>query len=401
MQPLEPGKVVAIRVENGSSVLAGEVLLELDSTEAGADREALARDLEAAQAEIARRRAAIAVAGDPSLNPPGGALEVIVSAQARQRETAVLIADLGQLRAATASLKAQLAEKEATRARLRGSIEARQRLIALSKERVDMRKEVEAGGAGSRALTIEAMQQHETHLTTDVGERGQLAEADAAVLSLQRRVEEALTQFVAEQTQKLAETERKKDRLEQELVKARSKNERMQLRAPIAGTVQQLAVTTVGQVVAGGQSLLTVVPIDGAIEVEALISNKDIGFVEVGQPAIVKVEAFPFTRYGTIDATITKVSRDAVDERTATGMTDSATATRAQGTAVGSISQLNNLVFPATLALANSTIKVDGKEIALTPGMAVSVEVKTGQRRAIDYILSPLRETTARVGTER
>ena len=430
IQPLEPGKVVAIRVENGSRINAGDVLLELDPTESAADREAQASDLEAASAEASRRRAAIAaikaqtqqqlqtqpqqkktgefaagiaelVRGQANELPPIK-FDASISDLVRQREQNVLAADLAQLRSTIASLRAQLSEKQATKEKLRLSIAARHRLIELSKERVSMREQLDAKGSGSRALIIEAMQQLETHLTTDAGDRGQLLETDAAIASLERKVEENRTQFIADQSQKLAEAERKRDRLVQELLKAQSKNERTQLRSPIAGTVQQLSVTTVGQVVTSGQSLATIVPVDGQIEVEAMIANKDIGFVKLGQPAVVKVEAFPFTRYGVIDAQVIKISRDAVDERDAPNMTDAATAARPQNGAQNQpSSRSQNLVFPATLRLAQGTMMIDGEQIGLTPGMSVTVEIKTGQRRALDFVLSPLRELSSRAARER
>ena len=165
--------------------------------------------------------------------------------------------------------------------------------------------------------------------------------------------------------------------------------------------MQQLAVTTVGQVVSSGQSLMTIVPRDGPIEIEALVLNQDIGFVEAGQQAVIKVEAFPFTRFGTIPGTITKVSRDAVEEREAQGLADGSQAGRsgAQPGANGGRGQ--NLVFPATVRLEQTSIDIDGKQIALSPGMAVTVEVKTGQRRALDYLLSPLRDIASSSGRER
>jgi hemolysin D len=95
--------------------------------------------------------------------------------------------------------------------------------------------------------------------------------------------------------------------------------------------VQQLVVSTVGEVVASGQSLLTIVPLVSPIEVEAMIANGDIGFVEPGQTAVVKVEAFPFTRYGTVEGRVAKVSRDAVDERGATNLSDAANAAKPIG----------------------------------------------------------------------
>ena len=264
-----------------------------------------------------------------------------------------------------------------------------------------MRKSLETSGAGSRAMIIEALQQFETNMIADIGDRGQLIEVDAAIASLDSKIEETTAHFISEQTQKLAEAERKRDRLVQDVVKAKSKSDRTILRAPIAGTVQQLSVTTVGQVVASGQSVLTIVPLDGPIEVEALVTNKDIGFVEAGQPSIVKIEAFPFTRYGTIDAIVAKVSRDAVDERSANPTTDAATTARPQAASAGPSPPSVNLVFPATIKLARRTIRVDSKDVDLMPGMAVTVEIKTGQRRAIDYVLAPLREISSQTGHER
>jgi hemolysin D len=402
VQPLEPGKVIAIAVENGSRASAGDVLVELDPTETGADREALARELESARAEAARRRVAVAAAGADGLKPPAVVFPDATSESIRRREESVLAADLAQLASNRASLTAQHAERAAARDRLNASIAAREKLLALTRERADMRESLIEKGALSRALVIDSLQQHETHVTTQVSERGQLAEAIASVTTLERKIEEVSSQFIADQIQKLAEGERRADRLEQELVKARSKNERVKLRAPIAGTVQQLAVTTIGQVVTTGQALLTIVPLDSPIEIEAMIQNKDIGFVEPGQPAVVKVESFPFTRYGTIDGTVLKVSRDAADEREASALSDPGSAVKPQAsttaTAPGSP---QNLVFPAIIGLSRRVINVDGKDIPLSPGMAVVVEIRTGQRRAIDYVLSPLREVVSSTGHER
>jgi membrane fusion protein, hemolysin D len=265
-----------------------------------------------------------------------------------------------------------------------------------------MRETLNDKGALSRALVIDSLQQYEAQATTQVSERGQLAEALASLITLERKLDETVTQFIADQMQKLAEAERKADRLEQELIKAQSKNERAKLRAPIAGTVQQLAVTTVGQVVTTGQALMTIVPFDSPIEIEVMIQNKDIGFVEPGQPAAVKIESFPFTRYGTIAGTVLKVSRDAVDEREASALSDPGSAVKPQGsTTAAAPPKVQALVFPATIGLARRFINVDGKDIPLSAGMSVSVEIRTGQRRAIDYVLSPLREVAAASGHER
>jgi hemolysin D len=401
VQPLEAGRITAIRVENGSRVNAGDVLLELDPTESVADREAQAHDFEAASAEAARRTIAIAIARNDTLEPRPIPFDAGISEPVRRREEGVLAADLAQLRASLASLDAQLAEKEATKERLTTTIAARERLIALARERVAMRQKLDSMGSGSRSQTIDAMEQLETQITTDTHDRGELIETDAAMASLQRKRDGAVAQFIAEQSQKLAEIEGKRDRLEQELIKAKSKANRTELRAPIAGTVQQLTVSSLGQVVSSGQSLLTVVPVGGSIEVEAMVANQDIGFVEAGQPAVIKVDAFPFTRYGTISGVVEKVSRDAVDQRDSAVLSDAATAAKPQAATPSTPAKTENLVFPATIKVTQRSIVIDGKEIDLIPGMSVSVEIKTGRRRAIDYLLSPLREVASRAASER
>ena len=265
-----------------------------------------------------------------------------------------------------------------------------------------MREALQQTNASSRAQVIETLQRYQEQVTTQVGEKGQLGENEAALLTLDRKIEETIALFIADQNQKLAEAAQKADDFRAELVKADTKNSRTKLTAPIAGTVQQLAVTTLGQVVSFGQPLLTIVPFDAPIEIEAHIQNQDIGFVEPGQPAVIKVEAFPFTRYGTIDGIIINVSRDAVDDRDARALNDPKASTQIPAWSGGTeLSRSQNLVFPATISLSKNVIAVDGKDISLSPGMAVTVEILTGHRRALDYILSPLREVVSSSGHER
>jgi hemolysin D len=402
VQPLDPGKVAAVLVENGSRVKQGDVLLELDPTETAADQEKLTRDLSSAEAEAARRKSAIEQARrDSAASPQPIAFNPETSDVVRRREERVLAADLAQLAASVASLQADLEKSEATERRLRDSIAQRENLIALTKERVEMRQTLDTRGAGSRALVIDALTQYETELTTQTSETGQLRETAAGIQVTRRKMTETVSQFVADQSQKLAEAERKRDQIMQDLVKARNKNARTRLTAPVSGVVQQLAVTTVGQVVNSGQSLMTIVPLDAPLEIEAMILNKDIGFVEPGQPAVVKVDAFPFTRYGTLVGTVTKVSSDAVDMRDSPNLSDAAAAVKVQGMSPNTGSSRPELAFPATIKLERRSIDVDGREVNLTPGMTATVEINTGRRRVIDYALSPLREAIGQTGHER
>lgn len=395
VQPSEPGRVSALRVENGSNVKAGDVLIELDPTVAAADRAALERSLASVSAEVTARRAVLAWATDSA-----GAPFADVNPIAASKEAALVIAEAARLGSTLDSLSAQRLEAEARRARLAAAIEVRAKLLVLLKERVDTRQALDQSGQGYRGKVIDALESHQRETAVLIGDQGQLAETEAQIASLASKRREAVTQFVAEQRRALLDAERKRDQTAQDLVKAVSRDERMELRAPVDGIVQQLGVTTVGQFVQSGEPLLSIVPLDARIEVEALVANKDIGFVEVGQNAVVKVDAFPFTRYGTIGGRLVKVSRDAVDQR-ATGVTTDALSAPRGAAPASAAGAPQSLVFPVTVTLDQTSIAVGASKVTLTPGMSVTVEIKTGERRAIDFLLSPVSEIVSSSGKER
>ena len=142
----------------------------------------------------------------------------------------------------------------------------------------------------------------------------------------------------------------------------------MSLTAPVDGTVQQLAIHTVGGVVTAAQPLMVIVPSDQPVEVEAFLESKDVEFVRAGQMATVKVETFTFTKYGTVDGEITSLSNDAIED------------------------EKRGLIYSSRVRLLKNTIEVQGEQVKLSPGMSVTVEVKTDKRRVIDYFLSPLQQ---------
>jgi hemolysin D len=208
-------------------------------------------------------------------------------------------------------------------------------------------------------------------------QRARLAEALAAV----RESEQARAAYLAETRRqladRLAQAETKRQQLAQEQSKTQHRGRLAQLTAPVDGTVQQLAVHTEGGVVSPAQVLMVIVPKDARVQAEVVIDNKDVGFVFAGQPAQIKLETFPFTRYGTVPATVRSITADAVND------------------------EKRGAIFPATLTLDRDTIDVDGKRIRLSPGMNVTAEVKTGQRRVIDYLLSPVQRAVSESLKER
>ena len=404
VQPLETGRVTRLLVENGSRVQAGDLVAELDATEITAERDKAAQDLASAEAEIVRRRAEIAAAIQPHPTPPAS-LEFPVTVPdpaLRAREQAVLQAEIAKLRSSLDGLAAQVAEKNATERRLNASIAARARVIGPLKERVEMRQILVDRGAGTRADLITAIHDHEEERTNLAAEEGQLGETRAAVASIEQKRQEVVSEFLADNTSKLGDVLRRRDDLRQTVVKAEARLGHMRLFAPAAGTVQELAVTSSGQVVTGGQQLMSIVPRGVDLEIEAVVLNEDIGFVELGQEAILKVEAFPFTRYGTLSGRVIRVSTDAIDAHQV-GVRPGANTGTTTGAQAGAQpnGRMSGLVFPITVVPSQAYMQIDGKQIQLTPGMEVIVEVRTGERRIIDYILSPFVEVASRALHER
>jgi hemolysin D len=402
IQPLEPGKISAIHIVNGSKVRAGDPLLDLDATETGADRDAMMAELEGARAEAVRRRTALSVLSGNEHAPLAINFDPDLRVQLRLREQAALEADVQHLAAILGSIASQIEERRAQQVRMRAGIIERQKLVTVLIERVVMRQKLLDLSSGARAPVIDAIQELQKESANLASERGQLGEQDAAIASLQAKITETRSQFRSEQTNKLGEAERRAEKAAQDSIKARSRDNRTRLLAPIDGTVQQLAVTTMGQVVTSGQALMTLVPSEVKLEIEAMVLNRDIGFVRTGQEVTIKVEAFPFTRFGTIDGTVLRVSDDAVDEREAMGLSDASGGARgSNASAVSPNPRMQNLVFPATISLPKTTIPVGDRLVPLSAGMSVTVEIKTGERRVIDYVLSPIREVASEAAKER
>ena len=149
--------------------------------------------------------------------------------------------------------------------------------------------------------------------------------------------------------------------------------------------MQQLALHTVGGMIQPGQELMSIVPDDNGIEIEAMVQNQDIGFVHDGEDAVIKLDAFPFTRYGTVPGKIKTVSEDAITS----GNNSAAAFAQARNDQAheDAPSSPNQLFYAARVTLDKTTMNVDGKTVNLTPGMAATVEIKTGKRKMIEFLL--------------
>ena len=396
IQTSETGRVAAVRVENGRHVKKGDELVSLDAAEAQADHEDALAALRGSEAERLRRLAALAAAQSGAIENPGPIVWPADMPSAMQkREELVLAGDLRQLAASIKSLDAQIEQKTAEQDRLRDVISAETNLIATVQQRVTMRLTLQARDAGSKASVMDAQEFLQSQLTTLATQKGQLNEARAATAVLIEDRKKAIETFKAENSQKLAEAERRIDDYAQKVTKGRIKLDRMTIASPIDGVVMGLSITTVGQVVSPSEEVMRIVPEGDELVIEAYVENKDIGFVKAGQTASIKIEAFPFTRYGVLDGRVVRIAHDAIPEPDVQAIEANPARKQRSNAFLGGAQRTQNLVFPVTLALPRKATLANGTELPLMPGMSATVEIKTSKRRVIDYLFAPVLETMA------
>jgi hemolysin D len=379
IQPLDPGLVRAIHVQDGDHVRAGQILVELDPTQTGADRDRLARDLMQAQLDVARLTALNSGGERAFVAPPGAPPERLAETRAALR------AQADQQAAKLADLSQQIAQKNAEAAEIQAEIAKTRATLPMLSEKERIHRELTAKGYGTSLAYLDAQQQA-TEARQQLGVLSERAvQATAARTALERQREGARSQYMAEILTDLRKAQEQQNELGQELIKAQDKAADTQLRSPIDGVVEQLAVHTLHGVVMPAQSLMIVVPNTRDLTIEAQLANNDVGFVHAGQPVKVKVETFNFTRYGLIDGKVIGVSHDVINpaERQGTGTPPA----RADGKAP-------TPVYVARIALSKTSMMVDGLDRPLRPGMAVTAEIRTGNRTIIDYLLSPIAKKT-------
>jgi len=383
IQPFETGVVRSIRVQDGQAVKTGDALIELDPTVNAAERDHLQNDLLAEQLNIARIRAALAD-GDPAADftPPSGAALVLVTAQ-RQ----LLVNQVTEHRAKIAALDRQEAQKEAEQATTSATIHKLETIIPVIQQRVDIRKTLMDKELGSKLTYFEVLQLLVEQQQELGVQKSHLREAEAAADAIRETRRQAVAEYRRTLSDELAKAEQKANGLAQDLIKAEQKTRLQLLTAPVDGVVQQLAIHTVGGVVTPAQALLVVVPSESELEIDAMVSNRDIGFVHSGQEAEIKVDTFNFTRYGLLHGRVLTVSQDAVIRERQENRSNDRTLGIQNDTSEPKGQELN---YSARVSLDRTQMRIDDRMVNLSPGMAVTVEIKTGSRKIISYLLSPL-----------
>ncbi len=368
IQPLETAVVKAVYVRDGQYVEQGDILVELEAVGTDSDVVQSEQALQAARLSKMRYEAVLKALETQQLpyldRETAQPLEIGDTAF---QEAQVLAQNQYQAWAVQdAQLQSVLRGHEAE---LRSARAQEQKLISIGK--IEQRKTADYAQLRQNEFISEhAYLEQRSKSVANQNDldsiRSRIQQIQAAIAqaqqnrtlntqSLKRDTLDALRQLTEQIEQYSGQTD-----------KAKQRRQLMTLASPVDGTVQELATYTIGGVVQAAQKIMVVVPENETMEVEALVLNKDIGFVEAGQEAVIKIESFPYTRYGYLTGKVKSISHDAMAHE-----------------------QLG-LVYTAIVSLDKSSLHIDGKTVNLTAGMNVSTEIKTGQRRVLDYLLSPL-----------
>lgn len=363
VQPLGSGIVKAIHIRDGQSVQQGDILIELDATDTQADLERLTKEFGNASLSVSRLKALLADDPLAAFEPPKN-----LNAHLVDMHKTHLISQWQKHQAEMSAMEADIVQRTAELTTIRVDISRLTSIIPKVRQRVDARRSLVNKGIASKTEFLELEQELVEYEGQLAVQRAKIDETNATLAAAQSRLISAKAEFRRLVLAELVEQEQQVGAIEQELIKAVEKARNQTLRAPVSGKVQELSIHTVGGVVTPAQKLLSIVPANSELEIEVKILNKDIGFVHENQDVEIKIDSFPFTKYGTIAGEVVSLSRDSIED------------------------EQQGLVYPARVSMARTEIQSGDKMIELSPGMSVTVEIKTGKRKLIEYLLAPLQE---------
>ncbi len=372
IQPLKSGVVDDIFVRDGQFVKKGDPLVQIKFEDAEANRIRLEQELLFASMDVARLTALLSPDPLKSFIPPSKA-----SAELIDKNKRMLKNEADKIKAQLAVIDDQIVQAKAEKETAKASIKKIERLLPNVRFRIDQYREIYEKGSIAKSFFLEKEKeliQYEEDLSVQNKTLAEI-EAKLQVLAAQKGQEEL--NFKNDIFYRLQEASNKEKLLKDEYANAQWIDGLTTIKAPVDGIIQEMEIHTVGGVVTPAQTLMKLVPSDSVLEVEAMVLNKDVGFVKEGQNVSVKIDSFPYTRYGTIRGELLHLSRDAVENE-----------------------QLG-LIYIARISMSRDTIRVEDKDVRLSAGMSVSAEIKTGRRRLIEIILTPFKEYASESLRER
>lgn len=360
IQTLTDSEIEEIYVQEGEYVKAGQDLIKFNQTEVIANISRIENEIEALKIAIARLQALLTENPQENFN-----YDRDIDAYLIKMHADLLKSQIIEKSARIEVLKGQIAKAEKEKDTISADLGRIEKLLPSVTERIEKKKILVDKKLLAR-LTFLEQQEELTNCRNNVTFRQKNGGNRRKHRIPQKELRQYLAEFDKNLMQELTENREKLASYQQELVKYREALKRTVVKAPLSGYVQQLVYHTKGGVVETAKPIMNIVPENYKLEAQVMILNKDIGFVRPEQDVEIKIDSFPFTKYGTLKGKVRNISGDAVQD------------------------EKLGLVFNARLTLSDNKIKADGQIIRLKPGMSVTAEIKTGKRRVIEYLLSPV-----------
>ena len=378
VQPADSGIVREILVKEGDVVKDGQVLARMDTRLSEADGKALETELHRRRLQL--RRIDAELAGAPMKQESGDPSDLYAQAASQYQDRRQAYLDSLATEQATL-IKARHDLQSATE--IQGKLE---RSVPIYKDQAESWDRLAREGFAGRLLALDRQRAYVESEQDLKAQTQNVASLKAMIAQSERRIAQLTSNYRQQLQNERVETGSVYQRLQQDWDKQQYRNSLLELKAPQAGVVKDLATHTVGTVVAPGTILLTLVPHDEPLVAEAWVGNADAGFVRTNQKVRIKLAAYPFQKYGMVDGVVRHIGADAHDKADASNP---------------SVKPMQEAAYRALISLSSSHLESQGQQFRLVPGMLVSAEIHLGTRSVLEYLLSPVQKITHEAGRER
>ena len=383
VQPSDVGRVSEIAVSEGESVLAGQILLRLDPDLHAAETRALRNEL--AQRALQIRRIDAELADLPLSRFKGEMDDVFARTDAQFRANRIAYADaLAQETSAVTRIGQDLRAASAVLTKL-------QRTVPIYQTMANRYATLRAEGFVSELFALERQRDRIEKEQDQTAQEHAVESLKANLAQAERRLAQVGSAYRQQLHSERAQADTQRGRLAEDLAKQLYRAAAVDLRAPQAGIVKDLATHTLGTVVSPGTIMLTLVPAGEELQAEVLVRNLDVGFVRVGQRAKVKIATYPFQKYGILDGIVVHVSPDASEGPQA----------RRGGSEDDTPPNASPNGYRARVALVAQRLPFQDHTLPLTAGMQVDAEIRLGERTLLEYLLAPVKKAWHDAARER
>ena len=396
IQPLETGVVKTIFVKEGQHVKAGDKLIALDNTASQADTDRLSNEWRGLAADLARLQQFIQQIENKKQNNNSEknnqaltqSINQTITQTTEQRpvpklatielnQRLLLESSLQEYQSKIDSFLSEIIKLKAEKKAIKINVIRLTKTLPLITEQVQSLVSLLSKSLVSRNQYLELEQERINQEEMLNLEHAKVEQISASIRSAEQSLRAYRAEVRRNTLQEINQLNRQSESTKQELTKAKRLTTLRILTSPVDGVVEALAIATIGGIVTPAQALLKIVPNGQILEIEAGLLNKDIGFVHTGQSVEIKIDSFEFTKYGVIDGEVTDISADAIEH------------------------EQKGLLFPLKASIVTNEINVNGKWVKLKPGMSVTVEIKTGTRRLMEFLLAPLMRGVSEGARER